>query len=695
MVESRDFLVEIGTEELPPKALPTLSAAFGRELSAALTARNLTHGAVELLATPRRLAVIVRGLATAQPDREIERRGPALAVAFDADGGPTKAALGFARSCRVEVDHLERLENDQGAWLVFRSTEVGEPTTSLLPSVVGEALAKLPIPRRMRWADLDAEFVRPVHWVVMLLGGEVVPAEILGVGAGRTTRGHRFHHPDPLPLETPDDYVTKLHGQGWVVPDFAARRELIRTQIGEAAATVGGHALVDDGLLDEVTALVEWPVAVVAGFDHEYLELPAAVVRATMEGHQRYFPLVDDAGALLPHFVTISNIQSRNPAAVRDGNERVIRPRLADAAFFFRTDVATSLGELQTGLENVVYQDRLGSLADKSRRVARLAGHVAIAMGLDPEAVRQARRAASLGRCDLLTRMVGEFPELQGTMGAEYARRAGEPEQVAAAIGELYHPRFAGDAIPDTALGQALAIADRLDTLVGIFGIGQAPTGDRDPFALRRAALGALRIMIEGALDLDLPKLLRAAAEGHDAGFDAEGTARDVGAFMVERLRGYFVDAGIPVQVFLAVQAREPSRPYDFAQRVHAVDEFHRLPEAASLAAANKRIQNILRQAGDAAIPDAPDESMYAEDAEWNLAAKLVGLGPRARDLLRARDYKGAMGLLAGLRDAVDAFFDSVKVMDDDPAVRANRLALLATISGLFMETADISKLQD
>ncbi len=693
MSDSADLLVEIGTEELPPKSLRTLSEAFGAAVCERLEAKFLGKHEYSVHATPRRLAVLVSQVPANQPDRDVERRGPALDAAFDADGKPTKAAEGFARSCGVDVEHLENLENADGRWLLFRSTQVGESTLSLLPAVVEEALARIPIARRMRWSNLDVEFVRPVHWITLLYGKEAVEADILCVRSGGNTYGHRFHHPQAVELTEPSEYAGALYSGAHVVTDFAARMEMIRTQVEEAAEVFGGKAVIDDALLEENTALVEWPMAVTGSFDVLFLSLPDCVLTATMQGHQRYFPVMGEDGALMAHFIAISNIESSNPDTVRHGNERVIRPRLADAAFFFESDQKKPLEERRDSLKDVVFQEKLGSLYDKSERVSRLAGIVAIAMGLDPNEVKLARRAAILSKCDLVTDMVGEFPELQGFMGREYALIGGEHQRVANAIGESYLPRFAGDRIPSSSIGRALALADRLDTLMGIFLVGQAPTGDKDPFALRRAALGALRIMIEGELALDLYKLLKSTVEGFEQFSDSAGVVDEVMAFVLERLKAYFVDQGVPVDVLQAVQAREPSEPLDFAKRVHAVNAFRKLPEAASLAAANKRIQNILKQAEDA-VPAKVDDTLFAADAEWNLAAKALGLSPRVRDLLKQRDYTAAMTSLAGLRDSVDEFFDNVKVMDDDERLRKNRLALLQSISNLFLETADISRLQ-
>ncbi len=693
MSDSADLLVEIGTEELPPKSLRTLSEAFGAAVCGRLEAKILGKHEYSVYATPRRLAVLVSDVPANQPDRDIQRRGPALDAAFDVDGNPTKAAEGFARSCGVDVDHLERLENADGRWLFFRSTQVGESTLSLLPAIVEEALARIPIARRMRWSNLDVEFVRPVHWITLLYGKDAVESDIMGVRSGGNTYGHRFHHPQAVELAEPSEYAGALYGGAHVVAEFAARKEMIRTQATEAAEVFGGKAVIDDALLEENTALVEWPMAITGSFDVLFLSLPDCVLTATMQGHQRYFPVLGEDGALMPHFIAISNIESSNPDTVRHGNERVIRPRLADAAFFFEADQKKSLEERRDSLKDVVFQKKLGSLYDKSERVSRLAGIVTIAMGQSPDEVKLARRAGMLFKCDLVTDMVGEFPELQGDMGREYALANGENHHVANGIGEGYLPRFAGDRIPSSPTGRALSVADRLDTLIGIFLIGQAPTGDKDPFALRRAALGALRVMIEGELPLDLHKLLKSTVEGYEQFSDSVGVVEEVMAFVLERLKAYFVDQGVPVDVLQAVQARGPTEPLDFAKRVHAVDAFRKLPEAASLAAANKRIQNILKQAEDA-VPAKVDDTLFAADAEWNLAAKAVGLSPRVRDLLKRRDYTAAMTSLAGLRDSVDEFFDNVKVMDDDERLRKNRLALLQSISNLFLETADISRLQ-
>jgi len=693
MPETSDLLIEIGTEELPPNSVKTLSEAFATNIETGLEKANLAHGSRTVFATPRRLAVLISAVQVAQEERQIERRGPALSGAFDDQGAPTKAAIGFAGSCGVPVEHLEKLETDKGSWLAFNTTEVGQATPSLLPGIVEQALAGLPIRRRMRWGESDAEFVRPVHWIVILFGSESVPAELMGVTAGRSTYGHRFHQPNAMPIDEPSGYAALLYSTGYVVADFAARKAMIRTQVEETTNSLGGSPDIDEALLDEVASLVEWPVPIAGSFDEEFLKLPACVLIATMKGAQRYFHVANSVGRLLPKFITISNIESRRPQSVKDGNERVIRPRLKDAAFFFETDRRETLESRLSVIAEIKFHNKLGSMQDKSVRISKLAAHIAIAMANGPDDVNLARRAGMLSKCDLPTAMVGEFPELQGFIGAEYARHDNEAEVVATALGELYRPRFAGDQIPQSSVGRALAMADKLDTLTGVFAVGEQPTGDKDPFALRRAALGVLRILIEGKMNLDLGKLVDAALNNYTELTLSEDLKDNLVAFIVERLRSYFVDQGIPVDVFAAVAARKPSHPFDFARRMQAVDQFRQLPEAASLAAANKRIQNILKQV-DETLPNKVDESLFSEDAEWNLAAKLVGLGPRVKDLLGQGNYNDALALLAGLRDAVDDFFDSVKVMDDDDTVRRNRLALLNNISHLFLSTADISQLQ-
>lgn len=690
MVEHADFLVELGTEELPPKALPALERAFRDGLVARLAEARLGHGEVESFATPRRLAVKVQRLETSQADQQVELRGPPLRVA-KSDGAWTKAAEKFAAGAGVPVDTLVEREEEKGAYVYAHKLEVGALAAALLPQLVEGALAALPVPRRMRWGAAEAEFVRPVHWLVMLLGGEVVAGEMYGVAAGRESRGHRFMGCERVTLDSPADYPVRLEEEGCVLADFAARRERIRAEAETAAGDAGGRLVLDPALLDEVTALVEWPVAVTGRFDERFLDLPEEVLVATLQDHQRYFPVRARDGRLAPRFITISNLDSPDPEAVRAGNERVVRPRLADAAFFWERDRRSPLASRLAQLDGVVFQAKLGSIGAKSARTAALAGRIARSLGAD---VGLAEEAARLAKCDLVTAMVGEFPELQGVMGRYYALADGEPEEVAAALEEQYLPRFAGDRVPATATGRILALADKLDTIAGIFAIGQRPTGNRDPFGLRRAALGVLRICIEGELDLELAELVQAAVQAQPVEADA-ALAGDIQEFLLERLRGYYLEGGgslvAPHDVFEAVLARRPASLVDFHQRMEAVLEFQRLEAAAALAAANKRSANILRQA--AAAGQEVDESLLAEPAEQALHARVRALAGEVESLVAARRYTEALVLLAGLREVVDRFFDEVLVMDEDPAVRVNRLALLGRLRALFIAIADVSKL--
>jgi glycyl-tRNA synthetase beta chain len=688
----RDFLVEIGTEELPPKSLLTLANAFADGIAKGLDGAGLLHGPVQRYATPRRLAVRVRRLVEQQPDRAIERRGPPLKAAFDAQGSATQAALAFARSCGTEVAALEKLETPKGVWMVYRGTEAGASTVSLLPAIVQAALDALPIAKRMRWGAGEAEFVRPVHWVLMIFGREVVPCEILGVSSGELTYGHRFMAPKAIRIASPASYVGALQKRGRVMVDIDERRETIRKGVAAVAAGLNGAAVVDDALLDEVTALVEWPVPLAGRFDAKFLELPAEVPIATMQDHQRYFPVRDADGRLMPWFVTVSNIESTDPAQVIAGNERVVRPRLSDAAFFWASDRKHRLESRRDDLKRVTFQTQLGSLYDKSERVGALATDIAASIGGDAVL---ASRAAALCKCDLLTSMVGEFPELQGLMGRYYAEHDGEAAEVCAAMREQYLPRFAGDELPSTRTGMAVAIADRLDTIAGIFAIGQKPTGTRDPFGLRRAALGLLRIAVERRLELDLPRLIGNALAALPLAA-TENTAAEVYAYVFERLRAYYLegDAGLAItpEMFDAVLATHPASPLDFDSRLRALAEFLRLPDAQSLAAANKRIANILRKA-PGPVGDSIDEDLLRDPAEQILGEQLVAIARMVEPKFQARNYTDALKDLAVLRGAIDEFFDSVMVMADDPALRANRLALLGRLRSLFMHAADLSRL--
>lgn len=690
MSEQRDLLIEIGTEELPPKALRNLSLAFADAMHKGLAAVGLQAETPLVFATPRRLALLIKALPVAQADRESVRRGPALAAAFDDEGCPTQAATGFAKSCGVEVEALDKLEGDKGSWLSFRMLEKGQATAALIPDLLRNALAALPIPKRMRWGNRNDEFVRPVHWVVLLFGNEVIDTEILGVKTGRYTHGHRFHHPEAMYLAEPEAYLPLLETEGYVVADYDSRREAIRAQVIEQASGLGGEARIDDDLLTEVTALVEWPVAISGQFDDEFLQVPSEALISAMQNHQKYFPVIDKNGNLLAHFITVANLVSKDPAQVKAGNERVIRPRLADAAFFWNQDRKQALAERAQQLRSMVFQQKLGTLFDKQERMACLAGQIAVLIGADRV---QAERAARLCKCDLLTNMVFEFPELQGVMGRYYALHDGESLAVADAIAQHYLPRFAGDQLPAAGTAQAVALADRLDSLVGIFTIGQQPSGDKDPFALRRAALGVIRICVEKTLDVNLQELLRACAATFDLQPNGESAVESVFTYIMERLRGYYQDRGIPVDLIDAVLATHPLRLLDIDRRIQACQAFRLLPEAESLAAANKRISNILKKT-EQAIPDRIDPALLTDTAEKELAGELETMNSAVVPLLDAGDYTPALTRLAGLRNSVDAFFDQVMVMVDDDTIRANRLALLKSLRDLFMRVADLSRLQ-
>ncbi len=690
MSDKMNFLFELGTEELPPKALLRLSKAFEQNMEEGIRKSDLGYDAVKAYASPRRLALLITGLQKQQQDKQVERRGPAIQAAFDDQGNPTKAAVGFAKSCGVDVSELEKLQTDKGAWLSYNAKQKGVTTASILPALVSDALNKLPIPKRMRWGDLDAQFVRPVHWLIMLYGDDVIDCEILSVKSGRETRGHRFHYNKPIYIPAPEEYEVLLESEGKVIADFNRRRETIRAQVQQAAHAVNGIAVIGDDLLDEVTSMIEWPVAVLGNFEKRFLDVPQETLISTMAANQKYFHVVDKNGTLLPHFITVSNIESTDIDKVREGNERVIRPRFADAEFFWKQDRKQSLAHHLESLKTVVFQKELGTLFDKTRRVSKLAEKVAEQIGGDK---LQALRAAELCKCDLMTLMVGEFPELQGIMGRYYASNDGEPNEVPIAIDEHYMPRFAGDQLPRTKTGQAVAIADRLDTLLGIIAIGQIPTGDKDPYALRRAALGVLRTMVENDLSLDLQDLVEAAAKNFPKEVKAGKAVNETVDFIIERLKTYYLNQDVSVEVFEAVRSQRPTQPNDFDARVRAVKIFQQQAAAESLSAANKRISNILKKT-DEKIPASVDNKLLIEKAEQQLAQQLVELSKTVTPLISDRNYQQVLTHLAGLKDNVDQFFDNVMVMADDKKLRLNRLALLNQLRNLFLHVADISQLQ-
>lgn len=685
-----DLLIELGTEELPPKALPKLSAAFEKLLTDKLREQQLDFTSSKAFATPRRLAVLIKALDEQQQDQENTRFGPAVQAAFADDGKPTPAAMGFAKSCGVEVEDLSRAEKDGVEKLCYQKTQKGQPTTALLENILVEALAQLPIPKRMRWGSSRAEFVRPVHWLLVLFGDKPVAVSVFDIKSGATTMGHRFMHNEAITISKPDDYESALENPGKVIADFGKRREQIRELVEAEGNKLSATPMIDDDLLNEVTALVEYPVALTGDFDPRFLEVPPEALILTMKSHQKCFCLTDEKGELIPKFVAVSNLLSKDPQQVVEGNERVIRPRLADASFFFETDKNKTLESRCPDLEKLKFQDKLGSVGAKSARVARLASWIAEQVGGDSQL---AARAAKLGKCDLLTNMVGEFAELQGLMGYYYALNDGEPEAVAIALNEQYQPRFAGAPVPETLNGAIVALADKLDTTVGMFGINQPPTGSKDPFALRRSALGILRILIEKELDLDLQASIAYSAEGF-AGLNlAEKTSESVFDFMLDRFKAWYADEGIASGVFQSVFVLKPTRPLDFHRRIQAVNSFASLDEAAALAAANKRVSNLLAKQEAGSVSANVDESLLTDAAEKSLFSEVKDCELEVGPLFEAGNYKEGLQQLAKLKDSVDSFFDDVLVMAEDEQLKLNRLALLSRLRNLFLATADISHL--
>ncbi len=679
-----DFLVELGTEELPPKALGKLSDAFRAGIEKGLKEAGLKHARVQAFAAPRRLAVLVEQLDTEQPDRSINLDGPPLQAAFDADGEPTQAALGFARKCGVDLAEIDR----SGPKLRYSRSIPGQPTVELLPGIVEASLNELPIPKRMRWAARKEEFVRPTQWLVMLLGEQVIDCTILAQRAGRESRGHRFHSPGQVRISKPTSYLEDLRAAR-VIADFAERRELIAKRVEQLASEQNGTAIVPPSLLDEVAALVEWPVPLVCSFEERFLEVPQEALITTMQDNQKYFCLLDVNGKLLPRFITVANIESKDPAQIVAGNEKVVRPRLTDAEFFFKQDKKQKLESFNERLKNVIFQAQLGTVYDKAVRVSQLAAFIAERTDGNPQ---WAARAGLLSKCDLATEMVGEFPEMQGIAGYYYALNDGEPKDVALALNEQYMPRGAGAELPSTRTGAILAVADKLDTLVGIFGIGMLPTGSKDPYALRRAALGILRILIEKQLDLDLVEAVRFSIGQFGKQVKADGLADQVLEFIFDRLRARYEDEGIEVASYLSVRAVQPGSALDFDQRVQAVQAFRTLPEAEALAAANKRVSNLLSKF-EAKLPETVEPRWFDNATEFSLYSALQQAEQAVQPLAAARQYREALERLAHLRGPVDAFFEAVLVNAEDASVRANRYALLSRLRGLFLGVADISAL--
>lgn len=688
MATSKHLLFELGSEELPPTTLLKMATALLNNITQGLKEAELDFSSSRFYATPRRLAVLIEDLATAQPDKTVEKRGPAVQAAFAPDGTPSKAAQGFAVSCGTTFDKLERLKTDKGEWLSFTQHVQGQATESLIPDIIRHSIAGLPIAKRMRWGNSTTEFVRPVHWAVLLYGDAVIDTDILSLKTGATTHGHRFHAPQPLAIDKPESYAQILFEQGKVIADFEQRKTIIRNAAEQAAVAVNGTAHIEEDLLEEIAALNEWPVPITGSFDPRFLELPAEVLITTMQTNQKYFPVKNAAGGLLPHFITFSNIESSNPQSIQHGNERVVTPRLSDAEFFWKQDRKKTLEERLLTLSSIVFQEKLGTLADKTQRVVTLAEYIA---GELNENVELAKRAALLAKTDLMTEMVGEFGNLQGIMGRYYALADNEPAEVAWALEEQYFPKQSGSPTPGSKTGQILAIAEKTDTLTGIFSAGLIPTGDKDPYALRRAALGTLRIIIENQLNLDIKDLIAFSLKQFTHEFDHDETYKLVVDFVFDRLRGYCLDQGYTADEFDAVISVTPAEPLDFIQRLQAVKAFRQLPEAESLAAANKRIRNILRKSDTEAANSIGDLS---EAQEKQLLAAALQSAMDIQPLLAKRDYQAALNRLAQLRNDVDAFFDHVMVMTDDLDLRANRLALLTLVSEQFLTCADISRLQ-
>ncbi len=690
MADTHDLLFELGTEELPPNALLSLRKALQENIVAGLQKSGLKYRQIKAFATPRRLAVSIQNLATRQPDQTVERRGPALQAAYQPDGTPTRATEGFAKSCHAGLDQLSVVRTDKGEWLCFKRFIKGVAAEQLIPDILRQSLAALPVPKRMRWGTGSAEFARPVRWAVLLFGDEVLGIEVLGVITGRLTYGHRFHHPLPIALTNPAEYAERLYAEGKVIVSPEDRKDIIAVLAQQAAMAVGGTAHIELELLDEVAALVEWPSPITGSFDERYLSLPQEVLMTTLQTHQKYFPIKDAADKLLPYFITFSNIESRDSDVIRRGNERVIRPRLADAEFFWAQDRKKTLESRIPALSGITFQKTLGSLLSKTRRVQRLAVYIAQALSAESALVE---RAALLAKADLLTEMVGEFPTLQGTMGRYYALAEGEPAEVAIAIEEQYLPKVSGGPLPETLAGQMLALAEKFDTLCGIFSVGLLPTGDSDPYALRRAALGAVRILVEEKLELSVPALVERATAPLEHAFDREAIRQAVYEFILDRFKGYCLEQGYSADEFEAVLAVRPAVLLDFARRLAAVKQFRDLEAAASLAAANKRICNILRKAEENVVGNV-DIAFLTAAEESALFAEIRQAKQDALPRLQRGDYTAALCRLAALRGPVDAFFDHVLVMTDDAALRQNRLGLLAMIRDLFLQIADVSKLQ-
>lgn len=690
-MQTQDLIIELGTEELPPTSLRKLAESFRDSLIEGINASKLHYESVSWFATPKRLAVLFTSLEAQQQDQVIEKRGPAVSAAFDQDGNPSKAALGWARGNGIEVNEAERLKTDKGEWLLVRKTQAGQHINALLQELVNAALKQLPIPKMMRWGNSTEEFVRPVHSLLALFGSEIIPISVKGIKSDNKTQGHRFHAPAFHTLEQASHYEALLEKQ-LVVADYEKRKAKILTALQNKAAEYQGHIDLDSDLLEEITSLVEYPVVMAATFEERFLAVPKEALIYTMKGDQKYVPLLNENNELLPVFLFVSNIDSRVPESVIKGNERVIRPRLADAEFFYQTDLKIDFTEHLSQLDNIVFQKQLGTMKERVERISNLAG--AIAEKIDANA-SDAARAGLLCKNDLVSNMVLEFTSLQGIMGRYYASAAGENHQVATAIGEQYLPAFAGDALPSLPESSAVAIAEKLDTLVGIFATGRVPKGDKDPFALRRATIGILRICIEQSLPLDLIWLIESAAKGVQNKFDQAIDTKTILEFVYARLKAMYLELGYDTPVILSVLTRQPRIALDFAKRVEAVKQFSAHPAAEALSAANKRVANILRKSQEESInlTAQVNTSLFETDAEKQLHDQVSQLQSRVEELALQGQYTEAFTELAALKDVIDNFFDNVMVNAEDLQIRTNRLTLLSNLRNLFLFIADVSLL--
>ncbi|MFT5528721.1 MAG: glycyl-tRNA synthetase beta chain [Alteromonadaceae bacterium] len=688
-MSTETLLIELGTEELPPKALKKLAVTFLEQIKWQLDSAELAYEEIKWFATPRRMAVVVSQLVGRQADKIIDKRGPAVNVAFDVDGNASKAAIGWARSNGIDIGQAERLKTDKGEWLLHRATQAGKSVEDLIPEIVNTALTKLPIPKPMRWGSAKTQFIRPVHTLTLLYGSKVIIGETLGIFSDNKITGHRFHHNGLVTINHANDYQASLK-KAFVIADYDERQQLIFEQINKAAASINGKALIDTELLEEVTGLVEWPVTLVGSFDKSFLDIPAEPLIYSMKDHQKYFPVLGEDGQLINKFIFVANIESKDPQQVVFGNEKVIRPRLADAEFFFNTDKKHTLESRLMKLESVLFQKQLGSLKEKSERIAQLSEFIAVELNENKD---DAYRAGLLSKTDLLTDMVLEFPQVQGTMGKYYARNDGESEAIAQALEDQYRPRYAGDDLPDGQIGCAVAIADKVDSLVGIFGINQAPKGDKDPFALRRAAIGLIRIIIEKDLNLDIAILVNESIKLFSDKLINKNTAENVIDFVMGRFRAYYQEKKFNIDIIQAVLAKKPTAPLDFDKRIKAVSYFRDLVEAEALAAANKRVGNILAKF-DGELYEIFNDDLAEEGAETLLATVYSDINNTIIPLLAEQDYQAALTELAKLKAPIDNFFDNVMVMSDDEAVKINRLTLLNQIRNSFLAIADISVLQ-